>query len=359
MGGNQHPVSDAASLVDEVLGREPEVLFVLNRGFEDRCTYTADLLAQRSVDRSRVSILCIEYPEDNLPPLAIRQQRRLKERLKSIGPDFLNERDADVRIREWLSRQEREATIVLDASSMPRRVLFGVLAAAAEARPKLIGVKLLYTHPATYVEGLREEPSPFVQTLYPSPRPKDMRVGCLCLFPSFDPADSSLAISHLLGGSGEHDGVSIELCFAFPGPEYRFPERAREAHMALLNHAERPPAVRLVHAGGVDDISARLVEVADGLAHDESLFVAVLGPRILCAPVFLTVQALRQRNIRANILLTRPLVYRSIRSSGHGRTEGWDLSAALARVKDALVRGLTGETLAVVHQRRETTGTAR
>lgn len=326
-------------LIEEVAA-SARALFVLSLGFELRSARVAEILKRINPDRARIRIYCIENDDANVPPLAIEQRTELRQKLdSSVGPEFIRAGDITERVRAWVAAEHPNSSVVIDASAMPRGLLFELLRTLSEIRNTFEQIHLLYTHPDDYVDGVLEEASPFVEALYASPTVRGSTIGALSVFPSFNANETAVVISHVLGGRNVPRALKVELCFAHPGARYRFYERAREAHNALCEYSTGLTlGVRLYRMDDVDDIAGLLISFVRGLGEREALFAAVLGPRVLCAPVFLTVQALRQRR-EANILVTRPLIYRSVRSVGVGTvTDGWRLGVAFRRIQELVVR---------------------
>src|SRR5207248_516184 len=105
-------------------------------------------------------------------------------------------------------------------------------------------------------------------------------------------------------------------------------ERAVTEHRAFFDHLRR--GVRhehaLCHMDAFTDVAKRIVEVAAPAGKNRPIFLAVSGPRILLGGVFVAAEVLRDLTFKLNILVTRPLAYRSMRSTGESnKIHGWSL----------------------------------
>lgn len=328
----------AHELIPKLLDNDRSCLFVLALGFEERCLGIPRLLSRTLSCKHRV--VCVKLDDDNVSPAAVDSREDIRKQMDElIQVEYLSAVD----VLNHIDRAIEDGHCVgIDASTMPRKILFDILFRAATNNFR--DVQLYYAQPQDYsVESEFEVESPNVEAIFREVIPKDFADTAVVLFPGFSSNESTMILSWIMARRAGSAPLCIRWTFCHPGSRYSFYERALEAHAALLQHLDfntkqprRDPM--LCRMDDMDNVAEQIVNVIYPVRTSAVLYVAVLGPRILLGPVFLTVSALRSQGVKAEILVTQQLAYRFVRSLGCSFIHAWDLEQAHRRIFDRVKR---------------------
>ena len=323
-------MQDTRDFVQRIISTSRRNLWLFALSFEDRCKALPRLLHVAKADRARNRMMCIVLSDDNVIPHLISKRKENRQDIESlVAPDFTSSRDLFVPLNDALSHATGSAqtNIIVDASAMPRWLIFHILNCIAGYRSAFERVYVVYSHPLRYLPGGLEIPSPFSQFLHDSPEPRDASDVSLVLFPGFNSTETSLVLSRILEPRGSTGSVRMCWAFTHPGSHYEFYERALGEHMVFLELLKKDmtPRVELCRMNDFRQIAAIVTSHGMDLGSEEALFVASLGPRVISVPVFLATAALRSQHKKVNALVPLSLSYNSLRSEGEGRSVTWDL----------------------------------
>jgi hypothetical protein len=330
-------MADGRQVLADILGHNGRNLFILTLGFEDRCLAMPRLL--KNADRSKNRILCIEQDNANVAPVAVLQRRLLRDAITEfIGREFYDEDTAAAAVQDAL-RREPDTNIVLDTSTMPRRLIAHFLKAIGEYKADYRRSWLFDCQPKdylSYVSGEQEIPDPAIPTVYDDPDIARQDRLSLVIFPGFNCFETAAILARVINPTRRNQVVGLRWVFCHPGAKYEFYERAVIEHGAFRRYLGNRVQTQyhcLCRMDNALDIASQVVDGARDVLSSGTLIVANGGPRVLLGPIMLTVHALK-RTISANVLITQPLSYRSVRSQGEGALHAWNLEEEYANIRN-------------------------
>jgi hypothetical protein len=334
---------EGLATLKQLLSESARNVFVLSLGFEDRCCALPKAL--RGIDRTRNRVLCIEHSDSNVSPVGVLQRRRLRDSItQAVGPEFCQEHSAQRAIADAL--RTNRAGIIIDSSTMPRRLILQLLRTISENNPEFARTWLFDCGPGaylSYVSGELEITDPAIATVFDEPDVTHHDRISVVLFPGFNCFETSSILARLINPTRRAQSLTVRWVFCHPGAKYEFYERAMLENSAFIRHFGVRIAGQhqsLCRMDSAEDIAAQVIAGARDLAGDGALVVANAGPRVLLGPAFLAVHALRKR-IHANLLVTQPLAYRTVRSTGEGELRAWNLEAEAAKIGQQVAKSLS------------------
>ncbi len=308
--------------------------YILCASFEDRCKRLARILTSAASDHKKNRLFCISLPDENVLPVLISRRASVRREIESlISPEFISASES-VRTISVLAQSNPTENVVIDASGMPRRLLYDMLEVLAASRPHFDDIYLVYNYPHQYLPGTLEITSPLMSFLYPSPAlQNDQRIH-LVLFPGFNTTETVVALSRVFDPCIQNYDIRIHWVFVHPGTHYGDYERSIGEHI-IFREQIRQAAHKfwISKANDFGSIGSMIFNFSEEMSGNDVMVLAGLGPRIVSVPILLSARALRSMNRWTNVLIPTPLFYSSLRSEGEGvDCSAWDLSAEYANM---------------------------
>lgn len=329
-------MNDSNKMITKLIATNGETLFVFVLSFEDRCLTLPTLISSGNSNKNR--IICIDLPDDNVTEVVSIQRMQLKEKIyKLVRPEFVSLDVASKIINDKLINSSGiSSELVIDISGMPRRIIFDMLELIAKSRDDFNKVHLIYNHPQQYLLPEGEIASPKMHMLFNNPTIHGNDRVSLIVIPGFNPNETSLAIAQVLDPSLKQREISVYWMFAHGESHYHLYEHAFGRHATLINlYLPSSRHIQIFRLMDFRQLAFRIKGIVSQLQKDEPLFIVNLGPRIICAALFMITKVLIQTGIQVNLMTPERLYYRSLRTMGMESTPlSWELAGEYAQINN-------------------------